>query len=331
VTPEEPVLVLSRSDVERLLDLDACIDVVERAFRLLGEGRPADSRVLGFHVEDGGFHVKAGLLELERPWFAAKVNGNFPSNPARTGLPTIQGVILLADARNGRPLAIIDSLAVTARRTAAATAVAARRLARPDARVATIVGCGVQGRVQLEALRAVLPIDRAFAVDREGCRADLFADECSGPGLEIVVADDLGRALAQSDVVVTCTPSREPIVHDGAVRPGTFIAAVGADHPEKQEIAPRLMAACTVVVDDLGQCTTMGDLHHAIEAGFMGPADVHAALGELVAGRRPGRTRDDEITIFDSTGLALQDVAACAVLYERAARQDAGVPVSLAR
>ena len=326
----EPVLVLSRSDIERLLDLDTCITAVEGAFRLLGEGRPADSRVLGFHVEDGGFHVKAGLLELERPWFAAKVNGNFPSNPTRTGLPTIQGVILLADARNGRPLAIIDSLAVTARRTAAATAVAARRLARRESRVATIVGCGVQGRVQLEALRAVLPIDRVFAVDRDGCRADVFADECSAPELAVVAADDLGRALGQSDVIVTCTPSREPIVHEGAVRPGTFVAAVGADHPEKQEIAPALMAASKVVVDDLEQCSTMGDLHHAIAGGAMRLSDVHAALGELVAGRKPGRTRDDEITLFDSTGLGLQDVAACAVLYERAARQGAGLPVALA-
>ena len=330
MTRDEPLLLLTRSDVERLLDLDACIAAVERAFRLLGEGRAAASRVLGIHVDDGVFHIKAGVLEADRPWFVAKVNGNFPSNPARTGLPTIQGVIVLADARNGRPLALIDSLAVTARRTAAASAVAARHLARPGARVATIVGCGVQGRIQLEALRAVLPIDRVLAIDRDGRRADLFVDECAGPGLEVTVAHDLASALEQSDVVVTCTPSREPLLHAGAVRPGTFIAAVGADNPEKQEIAPRLMAACTVVVDDLEQCSTLGDLHHAIEDGAMGAADVYASLGELVAGRKPGRTRDDEITLFDSTGLALQDAAAAAVLYERALCHGVGVPVALA-
>ena len=327
---EEDVLLLGRGEVERLLDLDTCIATVEHAFRLLGEERIARPRTLGVQVEGGAFHVKAGVLPLDRTYFAAKVNGNFPSNPSRHGLPTIQGVIVLADARNGRPLALMDSIAITTLRTGAATAVAARHLARPDSRVATVFGCGVQGRIQLQALRSVLPIERAMLVDRDGCRADLMADECAAPGLEVMEAHDPASAVAHSDVIVTCTPSREPVLRAGSVRPGTFIAAVGADNPDKQEIDPRLMAACRVVVDDLEQCATLGDLHHAIEDDIMAREDVHAQLGEIVAGRKSGRTRDDEIILFDSTGLAIQDVAAAAVVYQRAAGQGVGTALALA-
>ena len=325
------VLLLARSDIERLLDLDTCVAAVERAFRSLGEERCAAPRSLGLHVDGGVFHVKAAVLAAERLYFAAKVNGNFPSNPPRNGLPTVQGTLVLADAANGRPLAVMDSASITTVRTGAATAVAARHLARRDARVVTIVGCGVQGRVQLDALRRVIPIERVLAYDRDGCRSDLFASEHpAGHDCEIVAVEDLKSALQSSDVVVTCTSSREPVLRAGDVRAGTFIAAVGADNPEKSEIDPGLMMRCTVVVDDLDQCSQCGDLHHALDAGVMAVADVHATLGALVAGRKPGRTRDDEITLFDSTGIAVQDVAAAAVVYERALASGTGTRFALA-
>jgi alanine dehydrogenase len=326
---KQGVLLLGRSEIERLLDLDSCIAAVEHAFRELGEGRCAAPRSLGLHVEGGSFHVKAGTLGGERAYFAAKVNGNFPTNPARHGLPTVQGAIVLADATNGQPLALMDSISITTLRTGAATAVAARRLARPASRVATIVGCGVQGGVQLAALRRVLPIERALAFDRDSGRAGRFASDHRVPGLEVIAVGDLEAALASSDVVVTCTSSREPILRAGAVRPGTFVAAVGADNPEKQEIDPSLMKASTVVVDDLEQCAKQGDLHHALAAGVMTTEDVHARLDELAAGRKRGRTRDDEITLFDSTGIAIEDVAAASVAYERARASGGGTFVAL--
>ncbi|HKB75883.1 MAG TPA: ornithine cyclodeaminase family protein [Myxococcales bacterium] len=330
MSAEDRVIVLRRRDVASLLDLPSCIVAVEQMFRARGEGRTQPPEVLSLHVENGTFHVKAGVLERERAYFAAKVNGNFPSNPARLGLPTIQGVLVLADARSGRPLAIMDSIEITAQRTAAATAVAARHLARADSSVVTIVGCGIQARAHLSALRAVLPISQVFAADRDGCRRDRFADECAAPGIEIHAEPDLPAALDQSDIVVTCTPSRDPLLHAIAIAPGTFVAAVGADNPEKSEIHPDLMAASRVVVDDLGQCASFGDLHHAIEAGTMTREDVHAELAEVVAGRKPGRTREDQITLFDSTGIALQDVAAAAVVYERALAQGAGLALVFA-
>ena len=315
--------VFTQRDVAELLDVDACIDAVEDAFRLHARGRSIAPGVLGVHVDGGGFHVKtAGLLRGDCPYFAAKVNANFPGNPARFGLPTIQGVAVLFDAADGRPLAIIDSGELTSRRTAAATAVAARHLARPDSQVLTVVGCGGQARDQLRAVARVLPLRRVLAVDLDAARAEEYAAAMRAElGVDVRPMPDLAAAVGQSDVCVTCTTSRRAILGREHVRAGTFVAAVGADNPQKQEIEPALLATSTVVVDVLEQCATIGDLYHALAAGVMTRADVHAELADVVVGARPGRTSQDEIIVFDSTGTALQDVAAAVVVYERAVKR----------
>ena len=322
--------ILTRGDVARLLGWDECIAAVEDAFRLHAEGRSLAPGVLAVHAPDGGFHVKAAGLPLGRLYVAVKTNGNFPENPRRHGLPTIQGVIVLCDATDGRPLAVMDSMEITVRRTAAATAVAAKRLARPDAHTATLCGCGVQGRAQLRALARVLPLRRAFAFDADPAAARAFAAELAPElGLEVIAVTDLGAAVAASDVCVTCTTARKAFLMKEHVRPGTFVAAVGADHHEKQELDPRLMASAVVVADVLEQCASIGDLHHALAAGAMVKEAVHAELAEVVSGRKPGRRSAEEITIFDSTGTALQDVAAAAVVYEKAVARAIGLDVAL--
>lgn len=286
--------ILSSEDVRRLLTIDDCIAAVEEAFR--GEGQ---SSSLSLHVAGGAFHVKAAVLGR---YFAVKENGNFFDNPAR-GLPRIQGVVVLADATNGRPLAVLDSIAITILRTGAATAVAAKYLARQDAETLLVSGCGNQGRISIEAVRRVRNIRRVLLHDIDRARAESLAGETGG--------EVLGEfTTAGADIVVTCTPSRAAFVH--AAEPGQFIAAVGADSTEKQEIAPELLRASAVVVDDLAQCRAFGDLHHAPGC------DVRATLREVLTGAKRGRERDDEVVIFDSTGTALQDVAAAALAYERA-------------
>lgn len=322
--------ILTRGDVARLLGWDESIAAVEDAFRLHAEGRSLAPGVLAVHAPDGGFHVKAAGLPLGRLYVAVKTNGNFPENPRRHGLPTIQGVIVLCDATDGRPLAVMDSMEITVRRTAGATAVAAKRLARPDAHTATLCGCGVQGRAQLRSLARVLPLRRAFAFDADPAAARAFAAELAPElGLEVIAVTDLGAAVAASDVCVTCTTAREAFLMKEHVRPGTFVAAVGADHHEKQELDPRLMASAVVVADVLEQCASIGDLHHALAAGAMVKEAVHAELAEVVSGRKPGRRSAEEITIFDSTGTALQDVAAAAVVYEKAVARAIGLDVAL--
>src|SRR5262245_3248283 len=323
-------LVLSRTEVLDLLSLPDCIDAVERAFRLHAEGHTLGPGVLSVHASGGGFHIKAAGLVGERSYFAAKTNGNFSDNAKRYGLPTIQGTIVLADAANGTPLAIMDSGSVTAIRTGAATAVAAKYLARPDARTATVVGCGVQGEVQVAAIAAALPLRRIMLVDIDHARAeDLATRVAAKHGVQAEPTKDLRAALRGSDVCVTCTTSRRAFLEARDISPGTFIAAVGADNPEKQELEPSLLASATLVVDVLHQCAEIGELHHALAAGLLTRERVHAELADVVGGRRPGRTRRDEITIFDSSRTALQDVAAAVAVYERASAAGRGTAVEL--
>jgi alanine dehydrogenase len=323
-------LLLKRSEIARLLGIEECIAAVEKAFKLNAEGKTAPPGILGIHGRDGGFHIKAGLLETGRSYFAAKVNANFPQNKKRFGLPMIQGIIALCDAENGTPLALMDSMEITVIRTGAATGVAAKYLARRDAKVVTICGCGNQGRISLKALALLRPLTRAYAFDIDEGQARRFANELSKElGFEVNAVNDLAKAVSESDICVTCTPSKRYFLKREDVSPGTFIAAVGADNEEKQELDPALMATNKVVVDLLEQCATIGDLHHALEQGLVTKTEVYGELGEVIAGKKVGRTSDDEIIIFDSTGIALQDVAAATIVYERALSEGAGVVVDL--
>jgi len=312
-------LVLSRRDVASLLTIEECTSAVERVFKMYGEGETSPPGVLGVHAQDGGFHIKAGILKLDRPYFAAKINANFPLNPKRVGLPTIQGVIALHDAENGYPLALMDSIEITIQRTGAATAVAAKYLARPESETLTICGCGNQGRVSLRALRNLFSFKEVFAYDLDEVQAQKFAQELSGEtAAKVTTVSELETAVNKSDVIVTCTPAKQFFLKAAWVRPGTFITAVGADSEDKQELEPALLSRSKVVVDIVEQAASIGELHHSIEANLMTRAGVHAELGEVVAGRKPGRSTSEEITIFDSTGMALQDVIVVAAVYEKA-------------
>ena len=209
---------------------------------------------------------------------------------------------------------------------------AARYLAREDATTATICGCGEQGRIQLTALLHVCNLRTAFAWDDDAEAARAFARRMTAEtGVAIQAVDDLGAATRASDTIVTCTTAREPFLGQEHVRPGTFVAAIGADNPVKSELKPELMANATVVVDVLEQASFMGDLHHAIAAGAMTAADVHAELGVLVTGDKPGRREPEEITIFDSTGTGIQDVAAASRAYELARERGVGLACALGR
>jgi alanine dehydrogenase len=320
-------LLLGRREVAELLPLPDCIEAVEEAFRAQAHGRALPSASLGVRAPGGGLHVKAAGLWRSRLYIAAKLNANFPDNPGR-GLPTIQGLLTLFDGEDGQVLAVMDSMEITALRTAAATAVAARSLARTEAAVLALVGCGTQAAYQVRALAAVRPIRRVVACDRDPARARQLAAELRRDTLQVELAGDVRAALRGSEIVVTCTPSKQAIVGPDDVGPGTFVAAVGADNPEKQELDPLLLARARVVVDSLEQAATGGDLHHALEAGVLERAGVAGELWELVAGAKAGRTSPDEITVFDSTGVALEDVAAAAVVYERALRSGTGTRLS---
>ena len=327
---ETAALILTRTDIKGLMDGAAWLEAVETGFRAAATRRASSPPPMKLEAVGGAFHAKGATLKLDRHYVALKLNGNFPANPWARGLPTIQGAILLCDGEDGRLLAILDSIEVTLRRTAAATTLAARYLARPEAETILICGCGAQGLAQLEALREVLPLRRAFAWDVDEERSRTFASGLNGEDLVVEVAADLSRAALASDVIVTCTTARTPFLRASMVKPGTFIAAVGADSDDKSEVEPQLMAEALIFTDVTDQCAVMGDLHHAIAAGLMSPADIKGELAELVSGAVAGRGSAEEITIFDSTGTALQDVASAAMIFERAVEAGAFMKVAIA-
>ena len=312
-----PTLMLSATDVKKYLTMEKCIAAVQAAFHTLGSVDSTPPVTVGLRAHGGGFHIKAGMIDMDRRYFAVKANGNFPANRALHGLPTIQGVVILADATNGRLLAVVDSVELTALRTAAATAVAAKHLADPASSVAAIVGCGFQAFYQIEALQLVLPLERVIVVDQDHAAAQHLARRVTRDlHLEGVAGTLPDAASAGPHVWVTCTTSTEFILFPEHVREGAFVAGVGVDNENKRELAPALLHQSHVVADLVSQCKEIGDLHHAGTAG-MEPRSIRE-LGHIVAGTESGRSSPRDICIFDSTGIGLQDVAACAVLFEAA-------------
>lgn len=326
-----PTLLLTRRDVANLLTIEECIPAVESAFKLHAEEKAMPPKIMGIHTDKGGFHIKAGVLGLSRTYFVAKANANFPDNPKQYALPAIQGIIVVCDGSNGRLLAMMDSIEITIIRTGAATAVAAKYLAPVDSKTTTICGCGNQGRISLKALMKVRRLEKVYAFDTDETQTQKFSKDFAGE-LEVIptTAKELSTALGQSQICVTCTPSRQPFIHAEDIMPGTFIAAVGADSEEKQELHPDLFLKSKIVVDLLEQSANIGELHHALQQGQITLAGVHAELGLIIADKKPGRESNEEIIVFDSTGTALQDVAAAAIVYEKALSRGIGMKMDFA-
>jgi ornithine cyclodeaminase/alanine dehydrogenase-like protein (mu-crystallin family) len=319
MTTTPPALLLDRRTIAELLSLDECIAAVEAAFAAYARGETLAPGLLHGDGVGGEYHIKAGGLRTPHPRYACKINSSFFQNRATNGLPNIQGLIALYDAADGRPLAVMESAEITIKRTGSATAVAAKYLAKADARVATIVGAGNQGAIQLEALTRVRAIEQAFVCDQNPAATAAFAARLSEQlKISVTARTDLAAAVRTSEIVVTCTPSKRWIIGRDMIAPGTFVAGVGADSPDKQELEPALLAQTSVVTDLTEQCRHVGDLHHAIAAGLMQAGDVRGELGEVVVGKAPGRRHAAEIIIYDATGTALQDVAAAVVVYEKA-------------
>jgi ornithine cyclodeaminase/alanine dehydrogenase-like protein (mu-crystallin family) len=308
---------LGAAELAALLPIAVVVDAVEAALRSEAGRAASGHAALAYDLPAGAFHAKVAALGGARPVLVAKLNTNFPGNPARW-LPTIQGVAALFDAADGRLLALLDSPELTVLRTGAATAVAARRLARPDSRRLLLCGAGRQAFAQAAALRAVLPLDRIVVVDLDPARARTLAarlrDELA---VDATVAPEVAAAAPASDVIVTCTTARAPLLFRAQVSPGTFVAAVGADHPSKQEIEPALVAVARTFVDSPEQALAAGELHHAVAAGALLPEEIAGRLDQLVTGEVRGRRAADEITLFDSTGIALEDAAAAFAAFER--------------
>jgi alanine dehydrogenase len=324
------IVLLSGHDLRRLLNPTVVVEALRETYAALADSRGDQGRSVGFTVEGGSIHVKSGLLPGSHLAFASKVNVNLPENAKLRGLPTIQGIVVVSDAKDGRPLAVMDSIALTGIRTAATAALAAQYGARRDSTRAAIIGCGAQARYQLEALRSVFALRTVRVFDTDNARAEAFAAAHSKSDCTVTPTPSLRATVAEADICITCTTSKSPVLTEDLDLNGCFVAAVGADNPEKHEIAPGLMRRARILVDDVEACASSGDLNHALRSGAVSKDRVHADLAELASSRKQGRLTADELVIFDSSGSGVQDVAAAWTAFLEAVRRDAGLRFDLA-
>jgi ornithine cyclodeaminase len=292
------------------------VAAIREAFRADGLGRTVVPGVINLPIAavDGEFHIKTAYIEGVSH-IAVKVASGFYQNPSR-GLPSGSGLMLLFDAATGLPAALLlDNGYLTDLRTGAAGAVAAEYLSRDDSATVGVVGSGVQARMQVLCLREVRPIRRVVAWSRDPARLARYCDEMRALGLEARAGASVEDVCTGSDVLVTTTPAHEPLVKAEWLRPGMHVTAVGSDSPGKVELAPACFAGAVAVADRTTQCVAFGEMAHAITAGILAPERI-VQLGEVVAGKRVGRTRADQITIADLTGVGFQDTAIASAVFQ---------------
>jgi alanine dehydrogenase len=328
-TTASEIVLLSGHDLRRLLNPGVAIEALRETYTALADSRADQGRSVGFMIQGGSIHVKSGLLPGSHLAFASKVNVNLPDNWNSRRLPTIQGVVVVSDAKDGRPLAIMESITLTGIRTAATAALAAQFGASKDSKTAAIIGCGAQAKYQLDALRAVFPLEIVRVFDIDAARAEALASACSTPSTSVRAAPSVREAVAQADICVTCTTSTLPVLTEDLDLRGCFVAAIGADNPEKHEIAPTLMGRARILVDDIDACASGGDLSHALRAGVLTKDQVYADLADLAAGRKHARMTEEELVIFDSSGSGVQDVAVAWAAYLEASRAGVGARFNL--
>ncbi|MFB6126650.1 MAG: ornithine cyclodeaminase family protein [Halolamina sp.] len=322
-------LLLDSEDVSENAPMDEVIPAIEDAFAAYERGdaqMPAKSYI-DLPEYNGDFRSMPAYLHAG-DWDAAGIKwvNVHPDNEAEYGLPTVLGTMIYSDPENAFPLAVMDGTTLTMRRTGAAAAVATDHLAVEDAGSMGIVGAGVQAYTQLEAISAIRPIEEVVISDLDEERVAAFLDHFED---EFDVRSGSPAAAASCDVLSTVTPVEEPIVSAADVGEHTHVNAMGADAEGKHELADELLLDATVVIDDHEQCTHSGEVNVPYNEGSMDDDDIDGEIGEIVVGDREGRTADDGVTVFDSTGLAIQDVAAAHVVYEHASSEDNGAPFDL--
>lgn len=326
-------LILTHRDIASLLRPADAVGAVERAFALHGTGatRMPPKVYLPLPEFDGDFRAMPVFIpHLDvggeaRPAAGVKWINAHPRNPERHGLPSVVGVFILSDPETARPLAIMDATLMTSLRTGAGAAVATKHLARADAATLGVIGCGAQARSVIRCHAATRRWSEILLHDARSDVAQAVAAELGELPCRVV---DLATAAA-ADVVCTMTPSRTPVVCDENVRPGAHINALGADAPGKQELEATILCRGRVFLDDDEQARESGEVNVPLHDGRLSPDAIVGTLGEVVAGSLPGRTGDTDVTIFDSTGLAVQDLAVAALVYARACAQRVGEAIAL--
>lgn len=318
------MVVISEQEARALVSVEDAIAAVEKTFAAMARGEarnyPVVREVVGH--QDAVYGVKTGC-DTSTPLLGLKAGGYWPHNMAR-GLTNHQSSTLLFDPQTGRASALVSANYLTGARTGAASAVASKYLSRPDSAVLGIIGTGVQSAYQLRATLAVRPIRTVHAWNPSPEKLAVFGRTVTELGLAFYPQAHIEDVAAQADILITATPSQNALVEKSWVRPGTHINAMGADTKGKQELHAALVASAVIFVDEPAQATTIGECQHAFAAGLITLQSIRGSLGAVVAGLCEGRRTPQEITLFDGTGVALQDLAVADLAVRLAVQRGLG-------
>ncbi|MDH5189338.1 MAG: ornithine cyclodeaminase family protein [Rhodospirillaceae bacterium] len=311
------MIVISEKLARELVTVEDAIGEVEKTFAAMAKGTarnyPVVREVVGF--QDAVYGVKTGC-DVAAPILGLKAGGYWPHN-AQKGLTNHQSSTLLFDPETGMASALVSANYLTGVRTGASSAIATKYLSRQDSSELGIIGTGVQAGYQLRATLAVRPITTVRAWDPSAENLKIFGKTVSELGLKYIPESDREAVVKNSDILITVTPSQSSLVEKEWVRPGTHISAMGADTKGKQELDPKLVADSVLFVDEAGQAISIGEFQHAFSGGMINEKSFRGSIGQVIAGMCDGRRSDEEITIFDGTGVSLQDL----VVAELAVRQ----------
>ncbi len=324
------VLYLTQDDVKQVLDMKTTIEVVEYGFKEMGLGRVEMPTRIYLHFEKhNGVLISMPAYIENLNAAGVKVVTVHPNNPAKHGFPSVMAKIILNDPANGQPLAIMDGTYITMLRTGAAGACGIKYLARKDSKTAAIIGLGVQGRSQLLGMLMIRNIKTVKAYDAvPEVRKNYVNLMSKETGIDIQAVDSVEEAVKEADIVVTCTPSKSPILKGDLIAEGMHISAIGTDTKDKRELDTSVLTKVAesgkLVVDYVSQALIVGDFATPLQAGKLKKEDIHAELGEVIVGKKSGRSSNKEITLFKATGLAMEDIVTAHKVYELAKKKGVG-------
>ena len=313
-------LLLKKSEVIKLLNMKDVIHSVEEGYRAFSLGQVIQPDIVSVELpeQNGEMDIKAGYSKSTK-LISVKCASGFYDNQKKSDLPNSLSTVLLFDGSTGYPLCIMDGSLITGYRTSAAGAVSAKILARKDSKTVAVIGTGEQSRMQMRALKCVLDFEKIQVWGRSKNQMDTYKLEMEDElNCVVEISETAREAVNNADIIITTTPSKTPIIKREWVRPGTHIIAVGADMEGKQELDESMFDGAKIVVDNISQCITRGETQNPLKYGIIKKEDIHCEIGLILLGQKSGRENNSELTIFDTTGMAVQDNVTAAKIYERA-------------
>lgn len=320
-------LLLKKEEVSRLICINEVIATVEEAYKAFNSGLVEQPDYIGMHLPPprGEIDFKLGYYKANEVISMKASSGGFIDNPTAHGVPNGMGTILLFDARSCALICVMDGSLITGLRTGAAGAVSVKALARKNAKKIASIGTGNQARMQIRAINEIMKIEEIHAWDSHPDTLSKYKTDIESEfGIPVIMANSKKEAVEQADILITTTRGKGSLVEADWVKPGTHIVAIGTDQQGKQELDPEIFRHAKIVVDSMAQCTEKGETWHPLNKNIITQDDIHGEIGEVLLGKKTGRENDEEVTIFDSTGMAIQDNTTSSKIYSNALERNVG-------